>query len=840
MRLSRYLLPVLKETPAEAQILSHRLMLRAGMIRQEAAGYLCVAAAGFRVLKNIERIVREEMDRAGAIELLMPTLQLADLWRESGRYDAYGPEMLRIRDRHERELLYGPTNEDMITEIFRASVRSYRSLPLNLYHMQWKFRDEQRPRFGVMRGREFLMKDAYSFDLDEAGARRAYNRMFVAYLRTFARMGLKAIPMRAETGPIGGDLSHEFIVLAETGESAVYCDRSVLDLPVPGDDVDYERRSLGAVIAQWTRLYAATEDVHDAARFEREVAADNRVHTRGIEVGQVFYFGTKYSEPMKAFVTGPDGVERPIHGGSYGIGVSRLAGAIIEASHDDAGIVWPDAVAPFKVGLVNLKVGDAATDAACEEIYAALEACGNRRALRRHRRTRRRQVLHDGPDRSAVAARRRTARPRQRHCGAEAPRHGRDARSCAGRSAGTDRSRTPMSDLLWQKDGVAVDARIMRFLAGDDVVLDRDFFSARHRGEQSRTSMGLSRIGGSSKCGEASALMRELERLDDDFANGRFVLDERYEDGHSAIEARLIERLGDTGRKVHTGRSRNDQISGRDAALVEGETGTLSRSVPRHRGSLPRSRRARTAAVAGIHASATRGRFVDGAVVRGIRRSLHRRRGACARHAGVDRRQSAGHRGRLRRQPAAGSRARNRARSASHACRSIRSMRSSRAASSRSVRLDALGTAVLDLRRLAWDLSLFTTAEFGFVQLPAEYTTGSSIMPNKRNPDVVELMRATYATVAAARTEIEQLLSLPSGYQRDLQLGKGAIVRGFTRGLAALELLPDLLARMRMECQRACALRSSRRCMRPMRPSSRPSRGVPFREAYRSAADRAA
>jgi prolyl-tRNA synthetase len=375
MRLSRYFLPLLKETPAEAQIVSHRLMLRAGMIRQEAAGIYAWLPLGFAVLKNIERIVREEMNRAGAIELLMPTLQLADLWRESGRYDAYGPEMLRIRDRHERELLYGPTNEDMITEIFRASVRSYRALPMNLYHMQWKFRDEQRPRFGVMRGREFLMKDAYSFDLDEAGARRAYNRMFVAYLRTFARMGLRAIPMRAETGPIGGDLSHEFIVLAETGESGVFCDRRVLDLPIPPADTDYDA-DLTPLITQWTELYAATEDVHDAARFEREVAAGNRVHTRGIEVGQVFYFGTKYSDPMKASVTGPDGVERPIHGGSYGIGVSRLVGAIIEASHDAAGIVWPEPVAPFKVGLVNLKAGDAASDAACESLYAKLDAAG--------------------------------------------------------------------------------------------------------------------------------------------------------------------------------------------------------------------------------------------------------------------------------------------------------------------------------------------------------------------------------------------------------------------------------------------------------------------------------
>ena len=373
MRLSRYFLPTLKDNPAEAQIASHRLMLRAGLIRQEAAGIYAWLPLGLRVLRNIERIVREEMDRAGAIELLMPTLQLADLWRESGRYDAYGPEMLRIRDRHERELLYGPTNEEMVTEIFRAGVNSWRDLPRNLYHIQWKFRDEQRPRFGVMRGREFLMKDGYSFDLDEAGAQRSYNRMFVAYLRTFSRMGLKAIPMRAETGPIGGDLSHEFIVLAETGESDVYCDQRVLDLPVPGADIDYDG-DLAPVIHAWTSIYAATSDVHESQRYESEVPAEHRLRTRGIEVGQIFYFGTKYSEPMRANVTMPDGSARALHGGSYGIGVSRLVGAIIEASHDDVGIVWPDSVAPFTVGLINLKVGDAAADAACEDLYARLEA----------------------------------------------------------------------------------------------------------------------------------------------------------------------------------------------------------------------------------------------------------------------------------------------------------------------------------------------------------------------------------------------------------------------------------------------------------------------------------
>lgn len=375
MRLTRYFLPILKETPKEAEIASHRLMLRAGMLRQEAAGIYAWLPLGFRVLKKIERIVREEQNRAGAIELLMPTLQLADLWRESGRYDAYGPEMLRIADRHKRELLYGPTNEEMITEIFRSYVKSYRNLPLNLYHIQWKFRDEQRPRFGVMRGREFLMKDAYSFDLDEAAARLSYNKMFVAYLRTFARMGLKAIPMRAETGPIGGDLSHEFIVLAETGESGVFCNKDVLDLPVPGEDVDYDS-DLTPIIKQWTELYAATEDVHDAARYEAEVPAEKRVNTRGIEVGQIFYFGTKYSDSMKALVVGPDGIEKPVHSGSYGVGVSRLVGAIIEACHDENGIKWPEAVAPFTVAILNLKQGASDTDAACEKLYRALTANG--------------------------------------------------------------------------------------------------------------------------------------------------------------------------------------------------------------------------------------------------------------------------------------------------------------------------------------------------------------------------------------------------------------------------------------------------------------------------------
>jgi len=374
MRLSRYFLPILKEAPKEAEIVSHRLMLRAGMMKQQSAGIYAWLPLGFKVLQKVEQIVREEQNRSGAVELMMPTIQSADLWRESGRYDAYGKEMLRITDRHEREMLYGPTNEEMITDIFRSNVRSYRDLPLNLYHIQWKFRDEIRPRFGVMRGREFLMKDAYSFDVDRAGAERAYRKMFVAYLRTFERLGLKAIPMRADTGPIGGDLSHEFIILASTGESAVFCDRELLETPVPGADVDFDG-DLAPIVDSFTGRYAATEEMHDEAAFAA-LPEDRRVSARGIEVGHIFYFGTKYSEPMGAKVTGPDGQEKPVHMGSYGVGVSRLLGALIEASHDDAGIVWPDAVAPFGAGIVSLRPGDAAVDAACQSAYEQLAAAG--------------------------------------------------------------------------------------------------------------------------------------------------------------------------------------------------------------------------------------------------------------------------------------------------------------------------------------------------------------------------------------------------------------------------------------------------------------------------------
>ena len=376
MRLSAYFLPLIRENPAAAEIVSHRLMLRAGMIRQSSAGIYCWLPLGFRVLQKVEQIVREEQDRSGAQEVLMPTIQPAELWKESGRYDDYGKEMLRIKDRHEREMLYGPTNEEMITEIFRASVKSYKQLPLNLYHIQWKFRDELRPRFGVYRAREFLMKDAYSFDLDAVSSRHSYNKMFVAYLRTFARLGLKSIPMVAESGPIGGSLSHEFIILASTGESEVFCHRDYLDFPVPDEKVDFDNAAgLQKIVDQWTSLYAATSEKHEAGAFDK-IPEAKRLSARGIEVGHIFQFGTKYSEPMKATVAGPDGANVPVHMGSYGIGPTRLVAAIIEASHDEAGIVWPEPVAPFKVALLNLKQGDGATDGACEKLYAEFSARG--------------------------------------------------------------------------------------------------------------------------------------------------------------------------------------------------------------------------------------------------------------------------------------------------------------------------------------------------------------------------------------------------------------------------------------------------------------------------------
>ncbi|WP_028033477.1 proline--tRNA ligase [Chelativorans sp. J32] len=390
MRVSRYFLPILKENPREAEIVSHRLMLRAGMIRQQGAGSFSWLPLGKRVLDKVCQIIREEQNRAGAQEILMPTIQSADLWIESGRYNDYGKEMLRIRDRQDRAMLYGPTNEEMVTDIFRAYVKSYKDLPLNLYHIQWKFRDEVRPRFGVMRSREFLMKDAYSFDLDYEGAKAAYNRMFVAYLRTFARMGLKAIPMRADTGPIGGDLSHEFIILASTGESAVFCDSGFLELPVPSAEIDFANDAeIARTVTEWTTLYAATDEMHDEDAWS-SVPQGNQLAARGIEVGHIFHFGTKYSKPMNAKVSGPDGQEHFVSMGSYGIGPSRLTAAIIEASHDENGIIWPESVAPFELALINMKAGDSECDRVCEELYAGLTAAG-------------REVLYDDTDQRAGA-----------------------------------------------------------------------------------------------------------------------------------------------------------------------------------------------------------------------------------------------------------------------------------------------------------------------------------------------------------------------------------------------------------------------------------------------------
>ncbi len=376
MRLSQAFLPVLKESPADAQIVSHKLMLRAGLVRQTAAGIYAWLPLGLKVLRKIEQVVREEQDRSGAIELLMPTLQSADLWRQSGRYEAYGPEMLRLKDRHGRELLYGPTNEEMITAIFAAETRSYRELPRTLYHIQWKFRDEIRPRFGVMRGREFLMKDAYSFDLDEKSARLSYYKQMLAYLRTFQRLGIQAVPMKAANGPIGGDLSHEFIVLAPTGESEVFYDAAYDDFDWNQAGLDYtDEAGLAGLFERVNTTYAATDETHDEARWA-EVSGDRQRTGRGIEVGHIFNFGTLYSEKMGLKVSGPDGSTVTPHMGSYGVGVSRLVGAIIEASHDDNGIVWPEAVAPYGVGIVTMRGDDAASQEAAGRLYAEFTAAG--------------------------------------------------------------------------------------------------------------------------------------------------------------------------------------------------------------------------------------------------------------------------------------------------------------------------------------------------------------------------------------------------------------------------------------------------------------------------------
>ncbi|MFT8895558.1 MAG: proline--tRNA ligase [Acetobacter sp.] len=369
MRLSRSFLPTLKETPSDAQIASHRLMLRAGLVRQTASGIYTWLPAGLKVLRNIANIVREEQDRVGAQEVLMATIQSADLWKRSGRYDAYGPEMLRIKDRHERELLYGPTNEEVITDVVGQELKSYKELPQILYQIQWKFRDEIRPRFGVMRGREFYMKDGYGFDIDYKSAVDTYRKMMLSYLRTFQRLGVRAVPMVADTGPIGGDLSHEFLILAPTGESGVFYDGALDTLDWLADPVDVDKsEDLEKFFNNVSSYYAATDEKHDEKAWE-SVPAERRREGRGIEVAHIFYFGTKYTKSMDITVAGPDGT--PVHPemGSYGIGVSRLVGAIIEASHDDAGIIWPDNVAPFKAAILNLKVGDETCDTLCEALY---------------------------------------------------------------------------------------------------------------------------------------------------------------------------------------------------------------------------------------------------------------------------------------------------------------------------------------------------------------------------------------------------------------------------------------------------------------------------------------
>ena len=354
---SNYFIPTQKENPSDAKIPSHQLMIRSGMIKQESAGIYSWLPLGLKVLKNIENIIREEQVRAGAIEILMPTLQSADLWNESGRYDGYGEEMLRVTDRHSRVLIYGPTNEEQVTEIFRKYIKSYKNLPLNLFHIQWKFRDEIRPRFGVMRGREFLMKDSYSFDLNEDSARVSYNKMFVAYLKTFQRLGLKAIPVSAESGPIGGNLSHEFSIIAPTGESEIFCDKNLLDIDINKKDYISDEE-ISEVVEEYLGFYSATDEKHDSKKFSSMVKKENQISGRGIEVGHIFSFGEKYSKPMKASIVNMDGKNSNVYMGSYGIGVSRLVATIIECFNDESGIIWPISVAPFKVNIINLKNSD--------------------------------------------------------------------------------------------------------------------------------------------------------------------------------------------------------------------------------------------------------------------------------------------------------------------------------------------------------------------------------------------------------------------------------------------------------------------------------------------------
>lgn len=365
---SNYFIPTQKEKPIDAKIPSHQLMIRSGMIKQESAGIYSWLPIGLKVLKKIEKIVREEQEKAGAIEILMPTLQSSELWSESGRYDSYGDEMLRITDRHSRTLVYGPTNEEQVTEIFRKFIKSYKSLPLNLFHIQWKFRDEVRPRFGVMRGREFLMKDAYSFDLNQEEAKLSYYKMFIAYLKTFKRLGLNAIPVAADSGPIGGNLSHEFSIVAETGESEIFCDRNLLEIDID-ENIYNSNDKIISVVENYLNFYSATDDKHDEKEFNNLVSKNNQVNGRGIEVGHIFSFGDKYSNPMKASISGSDGKISDVFMGSYGIGVSRLVAAIIETSNDEKGIIWPTSVAPFLVNIINLKNKDDNCKNKCLEIH---------------------------------------------------------------------------------------------------------------------------------------------------------------------------------------------------------------------------------------------------------------------------------------------------------------------------------------------------------------------------------------------------------------------------------------------------------------------------------------
>ena len=354
MYISKAFIPILKNNPSEAKIKSHQLMLRTGMIKQSSAGIYSWLPLGFKVMKKIEKIVREEQNKIGAHELLMPTIQSSEIWKESGRYEDYGDEMLRIKDRQNREMLYGPTNEELITEIFRSSVKSYKSLPQLLYHIQWKFRDELRPRFGIMRCREFFMKDAYSFDINDEEAFFSYNKFFLSYLRTFKRLALTAIPMAADTGPIGGNLSHEFIILAETGESKIFTDKRIFD--VNSDGFDIEKKSLEDLRKKYEKFYAVTDEKFNKKEFEEKVSKENRLTTKGIEVGHIFYFGDKYSKPLNASVDLPGGKKDFVKMGSYGIGVSRLVGAIIEAKYDEKEEImkWPMSVTPYEVAIIPL------------------------------------------------------------------------------------------------------------------------------------------------------------------------------------------------------------------------------------------------------------------------------------------------------------------------------------------------------------------------------------------------------------------------------------------------------------------------------------------------------